>query len=311
MKPLDEKIASSPTRTTSHSILHIEHLEKRYDEFALRNVSFGVEAGAIVGLVGSNGAGKTTTIKSILGIVTPDGGGISLFGEEIIGMPEKRLAQLKQDVGIVFDSCSFPREYSVKNVSQAMRHVYANWSDETFWDRAREFHLPEKSLVRDLSRGMGMKLSLACALAHKPRLLVLDEATAGLDPIARDEVLDLLRGYIAEDETRAVLMSSHITSDLDKIADRIICIDGGSMAFDVDADAICQAGIALCRKTDVDAVLESDLSSHGDLRIERDAHATRILMPDRFAFAEAFPAIPVEPADVESFMHFRLKGAAQ
>lgn len=311
MKPFAERTTPSPARAASQSVLRIERLEKRYGDFALRSVSFDVEAGTVVGLVGSNGAGKTTTIKSILGIAAPDSGSVSLFGEEIIGMPEKRLAQLKQDIGVVFDSCSFPGEYRVKSVARTMKCTYANWSDETFQYLAREFRLPAKSFVKDLSRGMGMKLSLACALAHKPRLLILDEATAGLDPIARDEVLDLLREYVAEDETRAVLMSSHITSDLDKIADRIVCIDAGSMAFDVDADAISQTGVALCRKADVASVLESDAYQPGDLLVEHDAHATRVLVPDRFAFSEAFPTIPVETADVESFMHFMLKGTAR
>lgn len=311
MNTLSKPSVPHPSPAAPTPVLRIDKLEKSFESFSLHDVSFAVEEGTIVGIVGSNGAGKTTTIKSALGIIFPDGGSIALFGEEVVGMPEKRLAQLKQDVGVVFDSCSFPDEYRVKNVAQAMRRVYANWSDTAFQNLAREFHLPSKGLVKDLSRGMGMKLSLACALAHSPRLLVLDEATAGLDPIARDEVLDMLREFVAEDETRAVLMSSHITSDLDKVADRIVCIDAGSMAFDVDADAISQAGIALCRKADADTVLGSDAFGQNRLRIERDAHVTRILVPDRFAFAEAFPAVPVEAADVESFMHFMLKGAVQ
>ena len=272
-------------------------------------MSFAVDAGTIVGIVGSNGAGKTTTIKSILGIVAPDEGSIALFGEEIVGAPAKRLAKLKQNVGAVFDSCSFPDEYSVKNAEKAMRSVYESWNDDAFWRLAEIFRLPAKSKVKDLSRGMGMKLSLACALAHSPRLLVLDEATAGLDPIARDEVLDMLRGFVAEDESRAVLMSTHITSDLDKAADHVVCIDAGNVAFDVEKDAIDQAGIALCREKDRGAIENSGAYGEGRLRFEHDAYATRVLVPDRFAFAEAFPSVPIEAADVESFMHFMLKGA--
>lgn len=298
---------SSPAEPTP--VLRIDKLEKSFESFSLHDVSFTVEEGTIVGIVGSNGAGKTTTIKTILGIVAPDEGSIALFGEEIVGAPAKRLAKLKQNVGVVFDSCSFPDEYNVKSAAKAMRSVYESWSDNAFWRLAETFRLPAKGKVKDLSRGMGMKLSLACALAHSPRLLVLDEATAGLDPIARDEVLDMLRGFVAEDESRAVLMSTHITSDLDKAADRVVCIDAGTVAFDVEKDAIDQAGIALCRKEDREAIESSGAYEEGALRFEHDAYATRALVPDRFAFAEAFPSVPIEAADVESFMHFMLKGA--
>lgn len=290
-------------------ILRVEKLGKRFESFSMSDVSFAVDAGTVVGIVGSNGAGKTTTIKSILGIVAPDEGSIALFGEEIVGAPAKRLAKLKQNVGVVFDSCSFPDEYSVKSAAKAMRGVYEGWSDDAFWRLAETFRLPAKGKVKDLSRGMGMKLSLACALAHSPQLLVLDEATAGLNPIARDEVLDMLRSFVAEDESRAVLMSTHITSDLDKAADHVMCIDAGTVAFDVEKDAIDQAGIALCREKDRDAIESSGAYGEGTLRFEYDAYATRVLVPDRFAFAEAFPSVPIEAADVESFMHFMLKGA--
>lgn len=301
----------SPASAAPDAILRIEHISKRYESFAMRDVSLTIEAGTIVGLIGSNGAGKTTTIKSLLGIVRPDGGSIALFGEEIVGAPEKRLTALKQNIGVVLDTCSFPDEYTVKHTARTMKITSMNWDDTLFWNLARKFGLAEKTLVKNLSRGMGMKLSLACTLARKPRFLVLDEATAGLDPMARDEMLDLLRAFVAEDESRAVLLSSHITSDLDKIADRIVCIDAGKLAFDVERDAIDLAGVALCRAADVAKIEQSGAYQPGELRFMRTAYSTRVFVPDRFAFAEAFPAIPVEAIDVEAYMHFMLKGAAQ
>ncbi len=309
MNTLSKTAQPLPSNAAPNPVLRIERLSKRYNSFAMREISLAVEPGTIVGLVGSNGAGKTTLIKSILGIVHPDNGSIALFGEEVVGAPEQRLSALKQAIGIVLDACSFPDECTVKTTARAMRNVYENWNDKLFWNLAEQFNLAEKTLVKALSRGMGMKLSLACALAHRPRLLVLDEATAGLDPIARDEMLGLLRTFVAEDESRAILLSSHITSDLDKIADRVACIDAGKLIFDVERDAIDLAGVALCRATDVEAIERSRAYQPGELRFERTAYSTRVFVPNRFAFAEAFPAIPIEAIDVETYMHFMLKGA--
>ena len=195
-------------------LLRIQNLEKHYDGFDLEGVSLSVPAGSVVGFIGSNGAGKTTTIKAILGLIRPDGGSISLFGEEITGAPEKRLAQLKQRIGVVFDTCSFPEELTVATVSKLMAQSYKDWNPGAFRAFAHAFQLPEDKTVKDLSRGMGMKQSLACALAHNPDLLVLDAATAGLDPMAREEALDSLRLYM-NNEHRGILLSSHITRDLE------------------------------------------------------------------------------------------------
>ena len=218
-------------------LLRIQNLEKHYDGFDLEDVNLSVPAGSVVGFIGSNGAGKTTTIKAVLGLIEPDAGTVSLFGEETVGAPQKRLAELKQRIGVVFDTCSFPEELTVKTVGKLMAQCYENWNPGSFRSFARTFQLPEDKAVKDLSRGMGMKLSLACALAHDPDLLILDEATAGLDPMAREEALDTLRMFMNEDG-RGILMSSHITSDLEKIADYIVCIDEGNIVFSVEKDAI-------------------------------------------------------------------------
>ena len=162
-------------------LLRIRNLEKHYEGFDLQNVNIDVPAGSVVGFVGSNGAGKTTTIKATLGLVRPDGGSIAIFGEEVTGAPSKRLAELKQRIGVVFDTCSFPDELSVETVGKLMAQCYRSWNATAFHTFAKAFELPLDKTVKDLSRGMGMKLSLICALSHNPDLLVLDEATAGRD----------------------------------------------------------------------------------------------------------------------------------
>ena len=162
--------------------------------------------------------------------------------------------------------------------------------------------------MKDLSRGMGMKLSLACALAHNPDLLVLDEATAGLDPMAREEALDTLRLYMGC-ESRGILMSSHITSDLEKIADYIVCIDAGRIVFSVEKDVITDlAGVAQCRAAEFDAIVDSGFFPRGGMHYERNTYGITVLVPDRQSFAARFPQIVLERADIETYMSLMLKG---
>ena len=158
---------------------------------------------------------------------------------------------------------------------------------------------------------MGMKLSLACAFSHDARLLILDEATAGLDPMARDEVLDRLRDFVAE-PGRAVLMSSHITSDLERIADRIVCIDNGRIVFDLPKDAITdEMGIARCRVADLERVAASGVIPERDLRYLRHDYGIDLLVPDRFAFAESFPEVPVDRMTIDDYLALTLKGGVR
>ncbi len=289
-------------------LLRIRNLEKHYEGFDLQNVNIDVPAGSVVGFVGSNGAGKTTTIKATLGLVRPDGGSIALFGEEVTGAPSERLAELKQRIGVVFDTCSFPDELSVETVGKLMAQCYRSWNSAAFHTFAKAFELPLDKTVKDLSRGMGMKLSLICALSHNPDLLVLDEATAGLDPLAREQALDALRLFMNEPK-HAIFMSSHITSDLEKIADYIVCIDGGRIVFAVEKDAITDfAGVAQCRAAEFDAVVDSGFFAPGTLHFERSAYGTAVLVPDRLAFAARFPQIVLDRADIDAYMSLMLKG---
>ena len=283
-------------------LLDIRGLSKRYDGFALENVDLAVPAGSIVGLVGENGTGKTTTIKAALGLVRPDAGEIRLFGEPAAS------PAAKQRIGVVFDACMLPEYSTVRAAGTIMAAAYDRWDAAAFSTYVRRFGLPKRKAIRKLSRGMGMKLSLACALSHSPDLLILDEATAGLDPLARDDLLDELRAFVG-DGSRSILMSSHITSDFEKIADYIVCIDAGHIAFALEKDAITDmAGIAQCRAAEFDLVVESGFFAPGTLRFVRRAYGVSVLVTDRFAFAQRFPDIALDRASIDSYLGLVLKG---
>ena len=291
-------------------LMEINNLGKRYDDFELSGVSLAVEPGCVAGFIGSNGAGKTTTIKAALGIIAADEGAVRLFGQPIAcGSPE--LDAIKSRIGVVLDTCAFPDTCRVGDVGAIGRAAYREWDAVQFAALCDRFNLAPKKKVGELSRGMGMKLTLAFALSHNPELLVLDEATAGLDPIARDEVLDLLRDFMAEGD-RGILMSTHITSDLEKIADEVVCVDTGHIVFKAPKDAITdEAGVARCRAADVTAILDAGFFAPGEARILRHDYGCDVLAPDRFAFARAFPDIPVDKATIEDYMTLTLKGESR
>lgn len=287
------------------TLLEINNLSKQRGSFCLQGVTLSVDAGEMVGLVGANGAGKTTLIKMIMGLVRPSSGQIKLFGEDTTAGPSPRL---KQEIGVVLDSCSFPDDYVLKDLNILMKSAWANWDETSFFHYLRKFGLDEKAKVKALSRGMGMKVSLACTLAHRPTLLLLDEATAGLDPLARDELLAEIRAYL--DETGAgMLLATHITSDLEGFADKVVCLDGGKQVFSVDRDEITDiAGMVRCGQADLDALVESGMFQRGSLRVESRAYSTNVLVPDRFAFVKAFPDVACDRVSIEDYMRLMMKG---
>lgn len=212
------------------NLLELKGISRRVsDRFSLRDVTLAVEPGQIVGFVGANGAGKTTTIRAALGLIKLDAGEVHLFGQRCgADAPDETQRCLRSRVGLVLDTCPFPSTLKVTEVEALVSPAYPTWDRETFAGFINRFGLDPKTKVKDLSRGMGMKLQLACALSHNAKLLVLDEATAGLDPMAREELLDELLAFVADGQ-HSVLLSSHITSDLDRTADRVICIDNGAI----------------------------------------------------------------------------------
>lgn len=288
-------------------LIKVQNLRKSYGDFALSGVDLAVEPGSVAGFVGPNGAGKTTTLKLILGLVAADEGSMEMFGRPY-ALTSSYINELKAQVGVVFDACAFPASCTVKSVEAIGKSAYKTWDAERYRMLCQEFGLTPKKSVSNLSRGMGMKLMLAFALAHDAKLLILDEATAGLDPIAREEVLDILRGYIASGD-RGVLMSTHITSDLEKIADTVTCINEGRVVFSLSKeDIVDTAGIAHCRMSELEDVLSSGFFESDDVRFETHGYCTDLLVPDRFSFARFFPSINIEAPSIEEYMSLCLKG---
>jgi ABC-2 type transport system ATP-binding protein len=209
-----------------NNAIEIQNLYKRFKDFSLNNISFSLPMGYIMGFVGQNGAGKTTTIRLILNMIDRDGGEIRIFDLDNV-QDEKKI---KQDVAVVFDDIYFVDSWKVREVGKIVKGFYSNWSNELFDHYIGSFSLPINKKVKELSRGMKMKLMLAVAMSHEAKLLLLDEPTSGLDPVARDELLEVLSKYIADGD-KSILFSTHITSDLEKIADYITLIDHGNIFY--------------------------------------------------------------------------------
>lgn len=299
------------TKDSSAALIEARGLTKHYDGFSLEGVDLAVNEGEVVGFVGQNGAGKSTTIKALLGLIRVDGGEGSVLGTPSDELTRASGAATKERVGVVFDTVSLPGHLRVADVGRIYASAFASWDAHRFSQLTRDLGLDPKKAVKDLSRGMGMKLSLACALAHDPQVLILDEATAGLDPMARDEALERLRDFVAQ-PGHAILMSSHITSDLERIADRIVCIDAGRIVFDLEKDAITDsAGVARCRVADLERIASSGMVPDSELRYLRHDYGIDVLVPDRFAFAEMFPDIPCDRMTIDDYMSLTLKGGVR
>lgn len=229
-------------------MLQVQGLCKQYEEFSLKNVSFDVPEGYIMGFIGPNGAGKTSTIKAILNMMHYDAGEITLFGQDAKHTP------LNGAVGVVMDSPFYVEDWNVATVEQAVAPFYPSWNKETFAQYLERFQLSRKKKVKELSRGMKVKLMLSVALSHDAKLLILDEPTSGLDPVARDELCDLLGEYVTQ-ENKSVLFSTHITSDLEKIADYLTFILNGEIIFSGEKEllleryAIVKGGLEELRAT--------------------------------------------------------------
>jgi len=219
-----------------NSAIEIQKLCKSYKDFSLNNISFSLPMGYIMGFVGQNGAGKTTTIRLILNIINRDGGEIKIFGLDNVQDEQK----IKQDIAVVFDDIYFVDNWKVREVETAIKGFYSNWSNKLFNQYISSFHLPMEKKVKELSRGMKMKLMLAVALSHEAKLLIFDEPTSGLDPVARDELLGILSKYIADGQ-KSILFSTHITSDLEKIADYITLIDHGNIFYSGTKDDLLES----------------------------------------------------------------------
>lgn len=213
--------------------LEVKGLTKFFPGFALKDVSITLPTGCIMGFIGENGAGKSTALRLILGLLRPDTGSIQVLGKTDFANDRA----LKEHIGVVMDECGFPENLTLSDINAILRRCYRTWDERRFRSFATRFQLPERKSIKTFSRGMKMKLSIAAALSHDSRLLILDEATSGLDPIVRDEILDVFLDFI-QDETHSILISSHILSDLEKICDYITFIHQGKILLSSAKDCI-------------------------------------------------------------------------
>ena len=224
--------------------LEIRGLTKDYGAFCLRNLNLTLPSGCILGLIGENGAGKSTTIKLILDMIRKDEGTVTILGQD----NQKNLRDLKQDIGVVLDEVGIPECLTSLQVGKIMAGTFTRWEDGLYREYLRRFSLPEKKPFKELSKGMKMKLGLAVALSHHPKLLILDEATAGLDPVVREEILDILTDF-TRDESHSVLISSHIVSDLEKICDHIAILHQGQLLLCEEKDRLLETyGLLSCTR---------------------------------------------------------------
>ena len=279
--------------------IEIRGLCKDYGGFKLSGVDLTLPGGAILGLIGENGAGKSTTIKAILNLIHRDGGSVKVFGREVTESDPA----FKEEVGVVLDDAPFHNMLRAPQVGRILSGVYRRW-DQGLFDRYLDrFQLPQDKKIQEFSKGMKMKLSIAAALAHRPRLLVLDEATSGLDPVVRSELLDEFLSFI-QDEDHAVLLSSHITSDLEKAADYVTYLHNGRVALQGAKDELLETyGRLVCSRSDLERVDRTLL--HG-VRVSQ--FSCEALVKDRPAFRRRYPELTVDPVSLEDIMVFTVRG---
>lgn len=275
----------------------VQNLCKQFEDFSLDNVSFKVPKGRIVGFIGENGAGKSTTINLILNELSKDSGQIQVFGVD------HTIPTVKENIGVVFDECNFHDVFTAADIEKILKEVYKAWDSNLFSQYLKKFKIPTKKTIGTFSKGMKMKLFIICAMAHRPKLLILDEATTGLDPVVRDEVLDLFLEFI-QDEDCSIFFSSHITSDIQKIADYVILIHQGKIIFEEQKDnLVYNYGVAKCEKEKY-AQLSSD-----DYIIHRTTNmSVECLVHDKEAFKPKYKNIIVDNATLEDIMLFYVKG---
>lgn len=282
-------------------ILELQELTKAYDksDFKLKNVSFSLPYGSIMGFVGANGAGKTTTIGCILNLLSKDSGTIRLFGEE---MADSSIS-LREKIGVVFDSGSFSEHLNAEKLSKVMQGIYKNWNKELYQSYLQKFQIPLNKSIKSLSRGMSMKLSIAAALSHEPELLILDEATGGLDPIVRDEILDVFLDFV-QNERHSILLSSHITSDLEKIADYITFIHDGKIILTASKDdLIYNYAVARCKAAQFEAMDKNDIAAYKKRDFQID-----VLVKDKNVMAHKYKDIVLDSVSIDDIMLLLIKG---
>lgn len=284
-----------------NSTLILKNVNKEYEKsnFAIKDISFLVPEGSIVGFIGENGAGKSTTMNCILNVIRRDSGTIEIFGRE---MTDEDI-DIRENIGVVYDSNNFPEYLTAKQLADILGRIYSKWDDFCFEQFLRRFGLPESQKIKSYSRGMSMKLAIAVALSHDSKLLILDEATSGLDPIMRDEILDVLLEFVKQ-ENHSILLSSHITSDLEKIADYIVFIHNGEIILNKTKDElIYEYGVIRCSENDFHNILSEDILSS----MKKD-YQIDVLIKNRKLIEKKYKNLIVDSVSLDEIMLLLVKG---
>lgn len=281
--------------------IEIRNLSKEYRDFSLKNLSLNVPRGTVLGLIGENGAGKSTLIQSMLGLIKAEYEKIELLGKQLRNQEK----EIKEDIAVIFDVSHYNPEYTPAFIGKMLKKVYRNWDMEKYDAYLSRFGLPADKKLKKFSKGMKMKLEFAIAFSHKPRLLILDEATSGLDPVFRDEILELIREF-TEEEDHTVVMSSHITSDLDKVADYIAFLHEGKLQFVKSYDELQNDyGVLHCGKDFFESLRDEDIVS-----FKKEPYEYKVLVRNRNGILSVFPDLEMEKASVEDIMLMYVKGEA-
>lgn len=280
------------------SILSVNGLTKDYGSFKLDHVSFDIPKGTVMGLVGENGAGKSTTIGGILDLIRKDEGTVTFMGRQLSSSKE-----LKEDIGVVLDGINFYETLTPARVGKILKAAYKQWNDNVYKGYLDRFELPLNKEIKTLSKGMKMKLGIAAALSHDPKLLILDEATSGLDPVMRDDVLDVFLDFV-QDEEHSIMMSSHITTDLEKIADYITFIHKGKVLFSKPKDElIYKYGIIRCGEAAFDSIDKSDI-----LAYRKEQYQLSVLVADKDAAKKKYRNEVVDNSTIDDILLLYVKG---
>ena len=284
-----------------NAILEVRDLNKNYknSDFSLKDVSFSLPSGAIMGFVGENGAGKSTTIGCILNTLIKDSGMVKILGHDM----NDDSTDIRDDIGVVYDTNAFPLHLTPLKIASAMRHIFSKWDNTLFKEYLKKFKLPENQKIKEFSRGMTMKLGVAVALSHHPKLLILDEATSGLDPIVREDILDVFLDFV-QDENNSILLSSHITSDLEKVADYITFIHDGSIVFsEIKDNLLYNYGVMRCRAAQFEQVDKVDM-----LAYRKHDYQIDVLVSDKQAAAKKYRDVVIDNITIEEIMLMHVKG---
>lgn len=283
-------------------MLKIQHLKKNYDKFSL-DCSLELMPGCVTGLIGQNGAGKSTTFKAILGLISTDGGNITILGKDMKDFTAKD----KENLGVVLSDSGFSGYLKIKDIIPILQNMYSKFDKSLFIEQVQRFRLPMNKQIKEFSTGMKAKLKVLVAISHNAKLLILDEPTAGLDVIAREELLEMLREFLEKDEERSILISSHISSDLESLCDDLYMIHDGRIILHEDTDVLL-SDYALLK---VDADRYDKLDKQFILRSKKEIYGYSCLTNQKQYYIENYPKIAIEKGTIDEVITMMIRGIEQ